>query len=390
MKNLDKSKVIMQIIPSMQSGGVERGVVDIAKELQKQGFKAIVLSNGGIMVYQLEEAKIKHITLDVKTKNPLKLFCNIKKIVKIIKENEVDVVHVRSRAPMISAYYACKKTKTKILSTIHGPYSLKFLKWQNFMPKRFYNAMMLKGDYVIAVSAFIKDYIITNYQPFFKENLQDKIKIIARGVDLKYFDDDKISISRKITLSKKWGLPEEKKIILFPARITSCKGHEFLFEALKLVKNDVICVCVGSDHGHKKLREKLEKKVLDENLVGKIKFVGICKEMPLAYALSNLVISASTKPEAFGRVTIEAQAMKKIVIATNIGGSLETIIDKKTGFLCENKNIEMLAKLIDQALMMEKEKSDEICANARKHVEENFSNQKMCDETIVVYRKLIN
>jgi glycosyltransferase involved in cell wall biosynthesis len=386
---MSKPKVIMQILPSLENGGVERGVVDITKELKKQGFAPIVLSKGGMMTYQLREAKIEHITLDVKTKNPIKIFRNINKIAKIIEENKVDLVHARSRAPMISAYFACKKTNVKLISTVHGSYSINLYKWKNFPLKRMYNAVMLKADYVIAVSHFIKNYIIENYQPFEKTNLLDKLQVVARGADLKYFSAESISINRAIDLSQKWSLPEDKKIILFPARITAWKGHEFLIEALKKIKSDAVCIFVGSDHGHKKFRKKLEQKIIAENLAGKIKFVGVCKEMPVAYSLANLVISASVKPEAFGRVAIEAQAMKKIVIATNIGGSLETIIDKKTGFLVENKNSDMLASLIDEVLSMPKEKSDEICANARKNVEDNFSNQKMCDEMVKIYKKFV-
>ncbi len=388
MTNAKKQKVVMQIIPSMESGGVERGVVDIARELKKQGFRSIVVSKGGAMVYQLDEAGVEHIKLDVKTKNPFKIFTNIKKLVKIIKENNVDLVHARSRAPMISAYYACKKTKTKLVSTIHGPYSFGLFGCKKYSPKRIYNSMMMKADFIIAVSDFIKNYI-TNYQPFFQEDLLKKTKVVVRGVDLKYFDSAKISVSRKVVLSKQWSLPEDKKIIIFPARITTWKGHEFLFEALKKVKSDIFCVCVGSDHGHKKFRKKLEKKILNENLAGKIKFVGNAKEMPLVYSLANVVVSASIEPEAFGRVAIEAQAMKKIIIATNIGGSLETIIDRKTGFLCENKNVDMMAKLIDEVLMMDRDYVEEICDNDRKHIEENFSSQKMCDEMVKVYDSLV-
>ncbi len=386
---MSKSKVIMQILPSLENGGVERGVVDITKELKKQGFTPIVVSKGGMMTYQLREAKIEHITLDVKTKNPIKIFRNIKKIAQIIEEKKVDLVHVRSRAPMISAYFACKKVNVKLISTVHGSYSINLYKWKNFPLKRMYNAVMLKADYIIAVSNFIKSYIIENYQRYEKDNLLDKLQVVARGADLKYFSAESISINRAIDLSHKWSLPEDKKIILFPARITAWKGHEFLIEALKKIKSDAVCIFVGSDHGHKKFRKKLEQKIIAENLAGKIKFVGVCKEMPVAYSLANLVISASTRPEAFGRVAIEAQAMKKIVIATNIGGSLETIIDKKTGFLVENKNSDMLASLIDEVLSMPKEKSDEICANARKNVEDNFSNQKMCDEMVKIYKKFV-
>ena len=241
---------------------------------------------------------------------------------------------------------------------------------------------MLKADSIIAVSDFIKDYVLQNYS----QSLANKIHVIQRGVDLNYFDSESIALRRKIELTTKWHLPEDKKIILLPARITAWKGHEFLINALTKVKSDFFCIFVGSDHGHKKFRKKLEQKIIAENLEGKIKFVGTCKDMPVAYAIANLVVSSSVRPEAFGRVAIEAQAMKKIIIATKLGGSLETIIDGKTGFLVENGDAEKMAELIDEALNLPDSKADKICENARHHIEKNFSSQKMCEETIRIYK----
>ncbi len=380
----------MQILPSLQSGGVERGTVDLAKALQKDGFEPIVVSSGGVMTYQLREAKIQHITLAVKTKNPLQIYFNIEKLVELIEKHKVDVVHVRSRAPMISVYFACKKTKTKLVSTVHGSYSTGFALWKIFPPKMFYNAMMLRADRIIVVSNFIKNYLLQNYQTYLKQPFEAKIDVVARGVDINYFNVESISMTRMIDLSTKWALPEDKKIIIFPARITSWKGHEFLIQALTKVKSDFFCVFVGSDHGHKNFRKKIEQKIVKSGLEGHVKFVGMCKDMSVAYAISNLVISASIRPEAFGRIAIEAQAMKKMIIATNIGGSLETVIDGKTGFLVEVGDVEKMAEAIDKALTLDKSESDQICENARKHIEENFSSKKMCEETIKIYRKILD
>ncbi len=386
----NKKPTIMQILPALENGGVERGVVDLAKYLNNHDFNPIVVSAGGILTYQLREAQIKHIQLEVNSKNPLKIFQNIQEIIDLIKEYKVDVVHVRSRAPMISAYFACKKTKTKLISTVHGNYSLKGFFCKNFFLKRLYNSIMLKADKIIAVSEFIKNYILENYQPYLKESLSDKIAVVSRGADLDYFNLDSISLARKITLSEKWNLPEDKKIILFPARITAWKGHEFLIDALAKVQSDFFCVFVGSDHGHKKFHKKLEQKIIANKLEGRMKFVGICKDMPVAYAISNLVISASTRAEAFGRIAIEAQAMKRIIIATNIGGSLETIIDQKTGFLVEASNVDNMTQLIEKALNLRAQEHDQICLDARLHVEKNFSSKKMCATTVQIYDDLLN
>lgn len=390
---IDQKKLtVMQILPSLQSGGVERGVIDIAKALKKDNFEPIVMSSGGVLVYQLKEAGIKHIELPVNSKNPLVIFRNIQKIITIIKQHNVDIVHVRSRAPMWSAYFACKKTHTKLVATIHGTYSLKFWRFKNFAPKRFYNSIMLKADKIIVVSNFIKEYLVENYREKdqeFSQTTLDKVSVIQRGVDLKYFDIEKVSKNRIIDLMKKWHLPEDKKIIMLPARFTEWKGHEFLIQALSEAKSNFYCILVGSDHGHKKFRKKIENKIVKSGLEGRVKIVGICKDMPAAYAISNLVICSSVKPEAFGRVAIEAQAISKIIIATKIGGALETIIDAVTGFLIEPWNVKQLAESIDNVLGLSHEESEKICLAAKKHVEENFSNEKMCQETIKVYHSLV-
>jgi glycosyltransferase involved in cell wall biosynthesis len=386
MENSERKKtVVMQILPALESGGVERGTIDIAKALKKADFEPIVISKGGILVYQLREAGIKHIELPVHSKNPITVYFNNKKLAKLIKENNVDIVHVRSRATMWSSYFACKKTATKLVTTVHGTYSLKLWKLKIFSLKRIYNAIMLKADAVIAVSDFIKNYLSQNYN----EYREAKTTVIQRGADLGYFNYEKVSKNRIIDLSKKWHLPDDKKIILMPARFTAWKGHEFLIEALTKVKSDFLCVMVGSDHGHKQFRKKLEGKIVDKKLEGKVRIVGVCKDMPTAYALSHLVVCPSIRAEAFGRIAIEAQASNRIIIATKIGGALETIIDNKTGFLIEVGDIEGFAKAIDQVLEMPKDEANRIGIDARQNVVDNFSNEKMCNETLKVYRSLL-
>lgn len=387
MESLKKEKpVVMQILPALESGGVERGTIDIAKALKKANFEPIVVSSGGVMVYQLREAGIQHITLPVQSKNLLTIFLNIKRIAKLIQSNNVDIVHVRSRVPMWSAYFACKKTGTKLVSTVHGTYSLGIFKFKSSILKKIYNSIMLEADRVIAVSYFIKDYLVKNYKGF----VPDHITVIRRGAELGYFNYAKVSKSRIIDLSRKWNLPEDKKIILMPARFTAWKGHEFLIEALTKVKCDFCCVMVGSDHGHVNFREKIENKIIKANLAGKVKIVGICKDMPTAYAISHLVVCPSVKPEAFGRVAIEAQASSRIIIATKIGGALETVIEGETGFLVDVGDSNKFAELIEKVLEMPKAEADIMGINARKNVEENFSNEAMCNETLNVYKSLLD
>ncbi len=245
---------------------------------------------------------------------------------------------------------------------------------------------MLKADTIIVVSNYIKNYLVENYGNYFA----DKINIIQRGVDLNYFNQEKVSKNRVIDLIKNWNLPEDKKIILMPARYTSWKGHEFLIDALTKVKNDYFCVMLGSDHGHKKYRKKIEQKIIKENLAGKIRIVGPCKDMPSAYNLSHFVVAPSLRPEAFGRVAIEAQASSKIIVATKIGGALETIIEGETGFLVDPFDHNELASAIDKVLEMSKDESDKIGFNGRKNVENNFSNNLMCKKTIDIYKQMVS
>ncbi len=376
----------MQLLPALESGGVERGTIDVAKALKHEGFEPIVVSKGGVLVYQLREARITHITLPVGSKNPLTIFLNIGRLVKIIVQHKVDIIHARSRAPMWSAYFACKKTKIKLVATVHGTYSLNFSKWENFAPKRIYNQIMLKADRVIAVSNFIKTYLLKNYPG----NFLERVTVIQRGADLNYFNSKAVSNSRVIELMTKWHLPEDKKIILMPARFTAWKGHEFLIETLAKVKNDFCCVLVGSDHGHKAFRKKIEQLVVKKDLEGKVRIVGLCKDMQTAYSIAHLVVCPSIRPEAFGRVSIEAQALGKIIIATKIGGSLDTIVEDKTGFLVDVGDAQKFAELIDRVLEMSKTETDVIGDAAHKNIEENFSNEKMCRLTLDVYRELIS
>lgn len=386
MTESEKKITVMQLLPALENGGVERGTIDVAKALKKEGFEPIVVSKGGVLVYQLREAGITHVTLPVHSKNPLTIFLNIRRLEKIIAEHKVDIIHVRSRAPMWSAYFACKKTKTKLVATVHGTYSLNFLKWENFAPKRIYNEIMLKADRVIAVSNFIKSYLLKNYPG----ELSGKLTVIQRGADLNYFNAKAVSNSLVVELMTKWHLPEDKKIILMPARFTAWKGHEFLLETLTKVKNDFCCVLVGSDHGHKAFRKKIEQLVVKKELEGKVRIVGLCKDMQTAYSIAHLVVCPSVRPEAFGRISIEAQALGKIIIATKIGGSLDTIIEDKTGFLVDVGDTQKFAELIDRVLEMSEAETDLIGDAAHKNIVENFSNEKMCRLTLDVYRELLS
>lgn len=378
--------VILQVLPELNSGGVERGAVDIANFLDRSGHKSIIISAGGKLQSFLSKG-VEHITLKVNSKNPFRIYCNIKKIRKIIKEKKVDVLHVRSRAPAWSCYYAVKGTNCKLLTTFHGTYTLKLFSQKPSKLKKKYNEIMLKGSRVIAVSDFIKSHILENYPQRITE---DKITVIHRGVDVDNFNSKKISQQMRINLINKWQLPEDKKIIVLPGRITPWKGHEFLLDALQMLnRDDYVCLFVGDFAKKTAFKKRLEQKIASANLEGKIRFLGASNNMATVYAIADVVISASTSPEAFGRVAIEGEVMEKIVIATNIGGSKETIINNETGFLIENKNVKDMCDKIDYALSISEIEQQRISSNAREYVVKNFSNNLMYEKTLEVYQNLL-
>lgn len=380
---------VLQVLPSMISGGVERGVVEINKALIDAGHKSFVASSGGRMAYNITRDGGEHITLPLKSKNIFTIWRNISKLEDIIKKYDINVVHARSRAPAWSAYFACKNTGCKFVTTIHGNYSTgndgllgRLKKW--------YNSSMLRGDRVIVISEYIKEYAKRHYKLFGQKLLEKKVDLVHRGVDMKLFDPDEVKPHRIIKLQEKLNLPDDKKIIMLPGRLTSWKGQEYLIDALTKVKSkNYFCLIVGDDKGHSGYKKRLEDKIIANNLQG---FVGLQKHIPdmsAGYMFADIVVSASTRGEAFGRVAPEGQAMKRNVISTAIGGSLETIIDSETGWLVPVDDAEKFAEVIDKVLNMSDRKRVVVGNRARKHIEENFSKKKMCDKIIKVYKKVM-
>lgn len=379
MKNKHKPTVL-QVLPALVTGGVERGTMDIAKALVDNGFRSLVVSAGGPLVKSIENDGSKHITLHLNSKNPWRIFNNISKLVELIKKEKIDIVHARSRAPAWSAYFAAKKAGCKFMTTFHGSYGM-----QNRI-KKLYNSVMVKGEKIIAVSEFISDYICKYYPEISKK----KITVIHRGVDTKVFDPNNIGFERINILAKRLRIPDDKIIITMPARITRWKGHLVLIEALaKLNKKQFHCIIVGDAQDnrnyHNEMLELMGKLGLDNNIA----FAGAVRDMPALYMLSDIVVVPSTRPEAFGRISIETQAMAKIIVATDIGGFKETIIDQENGFTVPPNDSLLLAKAIKKAINLTAKERKEMGANARKFVEENFSLDSMIKKTLNLYKKLL-
>jgi glycosyltransferase involved in cell wall biosynthesis len=371
---------LAQLLPSINTGGVERGVLDLSKEIQKnKDLDGIVISSGGKMLEDFKKYGITHIKLPVNSKNPIVIFLNIFRLIKIIKKYQINIIHARSRAPAWSGYYACKWTNCRFITTFHGTYSTNLF-FKSYSPlKKKYNSIMTKSDKIIAVSNFVKDNILQNY--YCDEN---KIKVIHRGVDLEYFSANNISDERIKNIKKTLNLPKNKKIILLPGRFTSWKGHFLLLEALKsLDKSKYHCLMVGKSD--KKYISKLRKKISKYKLENNISIFDSISDMPSLYLVCDIILSTSIRPEAFGRIAIEAGAMEKIIIASNIGGSKETVIDNKTGFLFNPNNPVELTEKIEKCLLLDIKMTKEIEKNAKKRIEESFSSKKMIKNTMEIY-----
>jgi glycosyltransferase involved in cell wall biosynthesis len=371
--------VVMQILPALEQGGVERGTVEIASCLKKEGWESYVVSEGGRLVEELNKIGVEHIVLPVASKNPFKIIKNAFALKKLIEEKHIDIVHARSRAPAWSVWLAAKMAKVHFLTTFHGVYNI-----GGSSLKKKYNAVMTKGDLIIAVSNFVSNHIQENYGIH-----KSKIRVIPRGADIEKFSKENVSAERVTALAKQWGLFKEKPVIMLPGRLTRWKGQMVLLEALTYMKNkDIICVFVGSDQGRTAYREEMALYAEKYGLTDKIKMIEFCKDMPAAYCLSDIVVCPSTDPEAFGRVIPEAQAMGCLVVASNHGGATETIENGKTGFRTPVGDSRDLSRVLDFLIEMPIYENQKISQAAIQSVRNEFSVQKMCLKTLEVYKEL--
>lgn len=379
MSAFQTQPVIMQIIPELGPGGAEQGCIDIAAELVAAGAQAIVVSNGGARVHELERIGAVHINLPVHSKNPVTMWRNIHALRKIIERYHVHIVHVRSRAPAWSAYYACKKTKAHFMSTCHAPYNI------SGEAKKFYNSAIAQGERVIAISHYVANYLKEHYK------LDDRtIRLIHRGIPIEKFHPTAVTPERLITLAQNWRIPDGANVVMLPGRLTRWKGHHVLIDAMeKLNRKDLFCVIIGSDQGRKEYRKELEDTIEAKNLGGQVRIVDHCNDMPAAYMLATVVVCPSTDPEGFGRVPVEAQAMGRPIVAADHGGAQETIIRGQTGWLTEPGNADELAKAIEEALSLSATQRSMLATRAMAHIAEHYTKAHMADKTLNVYAELL-
>ena len=378
---------VLQVIPRLGYGGAETGCYDLAHYLHEQDCKSYIVTSGGELIKYIDKKKVKLIKLPVQSKNPLLILINSIALTLLILFLNISIVHARSRAPAWSCYIATKITRRKFVTTFHGTYNFK-----NSI-KKFYNSIMVKSDVLIAGSNFIFSHISENYQKFL--NSKKKFLVIFRGINTEYFDSDTIKKKDIDKLKATWKIEDNKKIILLPGRLTAWKGQEMFIEAINLFKKsnpelDFVAVILGDDQGRTVFRKKLERLVEQFNLTQNIKFVDNCNVMPVAYYISDVIVSSSIEPEAFGRVSVEAQAMKKPIIASNIGGSKETVIDNKTGLLFESGNPKSLCDKLNEIIKLDTLTLDLMGREGRKNVINRFNIEKMCLNTYSEYKKLVN
>ena len=378
---------ILQVIPKLGYGGAETGCFDLAHYLHEHNCKSYIVTSGGPLLKYINKKKVKILRLPVQSKNPILILLNSILLTLIIFFLNVDIVHARSRAPAWSCLIATKLTRRKFVTTFHGTYNFKS------DLKKWYNSVMVRSDLIIAGSNFIFSHIKENYSKYLSN--KKKFLVIFRGINTDYFNPKKIKESDKNLLKKKWNITDEKKIILLPGRLTEWKGQEMFIEAISLLKKNLseiefIAVILGSDQGRKIFKKKLIRLVEQHRLSGNVIFVDHLELMPIAYEISTVIVSSSIEPEAFGRVSVEAQSMEKPIVASNIGGSNETIINDKTGFLFKAGDSKNLSEKLKEVLNLSELTLNGIGAEGRKNIIAKFNVEKMCNTTYSEYKKLIN
>jgi glycosyltransferase involved in cell wall biosynthesis len=373
-----RAPAVLQIVPSLVSGGAERGTVELAAALVEAGWTSYVASSGGALERDVIRAGARHLTLPLASKNPLVMRRNINALVRLIGELGIDLVHARSRAPAWSAWAAARATGCRFVTTFHNAYGARAAL------KRRYNSVMARGERVIAISHFVADHAATVYGIG-----GDRLRVIPRGVDLDSFDPTRIAAERIAFLARQWRLPDDAPVVMLPGRLTRWKGALDLIAAIAaLRRRDLCCVLAGSEQRHG-FRKELDAAITRLGLADLFRIVDECRDMPAAYMLADVVVSASSDPEGFGRVVVEGQAMGRPVVATDHGGARETILPGVTGWLVPPRDPVALASAIDEALSLGAKERECLARRAITHVAAHFTREAMCARTIKVYQELL-
>ncbi|WP_376090299.1 glycosyltransferase family 4 protein [Roseomonas sp. CCTCC AB2023176] len=372
----DPAPAVLQVLPALVSGGVERGTVEIAQALVAAGFRAVVASAGGPLAAEVEAAGGRHVTLPLDRKSPAALTANAVALRHLAQGEGVRIIHARSRFPAWSALIAARRAGAHFVTTYHGTYN------EGFPGKRLYNSVMARGDRVIAISEHIAAVVRERYGVG-----PDRLRVIPRGVDPVRFDPDAVSPDRVEALRRAWDLPADRSVILLPGRLTRWKGQRVLLDALgRLPEPRPVAVLLGDAQGRDEYVAELRR--VAATLGDAVRIPGPASDVPAALALADVVIHASTDAEAFGRTVIEAQAMRRPVIASDLGGPRETVADGVTGWRVRPGDPGALATALSRVLAMPAAERRTVGAAARAAVLARYTTAAMQAATLDVYREL--
>lgn len=376
---LPPGAVILQVVPSLGSGGVERGTIEMVQAIARAGGTALVASAGGRLEPAVAEAGGRHLILPLASKNPVRIWRNVGHLVRLIRAEGVHLVHARSRAPAWSASMAAKKTGVHFVTTYHAPYD------ESTPGKRAYNAVMARGERVIAISKFIAELVQERHGVS-----SSRIRLIPRGVDPVLFDPDTLPPERVEVLREAWGVQPEQRVVLLPGRLSRWKGQEVLIQALRFLRTPgLVCLIVGPLRDRDRYVAQLQARAAALGVEGRVKFVGACDDMPAGLALADVVVNASIEPEGFGRTVIEAQAMRRPVVASDHGGAAETVQHGRTGWRVTPGDPVALAAAIDRVLALPAAERDRVGQLARAAVLARYTTAAMQRATLAVYSELL-
>lgn len=373
---------MLQLVPRLNSGGAERSAVDIAGALVHAGFRALVASEGGRLVPELEALGGEWIAMPLEAKSPYALLANARKMAVLVRTRKIALLHARSRAPAWSALWAARRTGIPLVTTWHGAYAV------DLPFKRFYNSVMLRGDAVIANSHWTAEHLRTNYR-----RTPKMCVVIGRGIDPHRYDPARVHPECAVALRRSWGVAAEDVAVLLPGRLTRWKGQLLLIEAMARLAKDTTgkrlhAVLAGDEQGGG-YRAEIERAIRQRGLEKQVTLVEHIEDMPAAYAAADIVVSASTKPEAFGRVAAEAGAMARAVVATDHGGARESVLAGTSGVLVPPGDAEALAEALRYLRDAGAERRANMGAAGRSHVVQNFTLSRMAAETLALYRAVL-
>lgn len=369
---------VLQVLPALGAGGVERGTLEIADAVVRAGWRAFVASAGGPLVARLEALGARHVTLPLATKSPVGIWRNAAALEALVRRERIGILHARSRAPAWSGWLAARRSGAHFVTTYHGTYN------EGLPGKRFYNSVMARGERVIAISSFIAEHLRARHGTD-----PGRIRTIARGVDEALFDPARVAPERVAALRAAWGVPQGRPVVMLPARVTRWKGQGVLVEAMARLPGDALALLVGDAQGRTGFVDELRARIAALGLADRVRLVGHADDMPAALLLADVVVHASTDAEAFGRTVIEAQAMERCVIASDLGGPRETVVEGVTGWRVPPGDAAALAAAIDRILALPVADRVAMGARARAAVLAGFTTARMQAATLAVYRELL-